>query len=114
MSGRLKICKKAKKIFSSNGWLQCKISPIPHESSLNINFSSNVWQFKEETRLCIYNYVKTSGEKNKDEEQFRQVVCEHFGIVGRQQMRLTFAKYLGGTGHYCCCFFQVYTASSVM
>jgi hypothetical protein len=33
--------------------------------------------------------------KGKDDEQFRQVVCEHSGIVTRQQMRVTDAKYLG-------------------
>ncbi len=36
--------------------------------------------------------------KDKDEEQFRQDVGEHSGIVARQQMRVTNAKIVGGTG----------------
>ncbi len=36
--------------------------------------------------------------KDKDEEQFRQDVCEHSGIVARQQMRVSNAKIVGGTG----------------
>ncbi len=56
MSERLKIRKNEKLVIEL--WLQFKISQMRHKSSLNINFPSNVWQFKEETRLRMYKYVK--------------------------------------------------------
>ena len=42
------------------------------------------WQFKEATRLRIYNYVKTKCEKKKTRNNFDRVVCVHLEDVARQ------------------------------